>query len=601
MSTIYFQPPEAPGDIISVSSILSSVRNLYTNVKGIKSEGVSKLRKISKMDSAESRRTNDVNRFIERSELIQSNLNSYVNSAVNEVNSYTYLTLDADLTTIKRNLQSYKSQIDYLRNTQSPLLSNKDYSEAQLYFNFIDEYILYMDTKRQEFFDGRLTDLNVRYGAKEQMVNSWMSKMGDLYINLIGVFNEHRQMVDSKTNDEWNRTIYNDRFNNFILGLDSCIQEYNNTIANIDSQLAAGDLDQSQIDSLNLHRSIVSDAIIFIQGEHTLAINEKTEYETTYSKARDYYDERISDYLSTRSNLMNVIQNAFMNMSDDIFESVQGINPSTWWDWKKSEIRLSYGIDTSDEHLLYTTIKDLEYSAMQESKYFYGPDRNRIFSDDFTNIGDYFTINQMGSQLSKIFNNSNIEGKYAELNQQIFDEISNLITHMVTVNSCESNLVVYYSEIDGLFTQIKNIDMSTMSSIQDYTSIAANRLDQMQAKYYQIFGDRYSIFIAEDLISSKNEVISNKRELASEYKSLMENQLSEIGGFISSYQTSKDNLFNSIGMEKDRYLEHTSYLENTSNKIKNHPIYSLAKNIDRNGSVIGWKESQGIYLDVKDI
>lgn len=237
MSIIFEQFPDNPGNNVDVTNLLNGIRDLYSSTKSDKYQTISTLRKLSKLDTAESRKLNDVNRFKDKSDMIKSNLESYVGAYKGDIESF-ITTLDTNGVAHSSLLNRYRSHIDYLRDNGK--ISNKNYNEAQLYFNFINDYITYMEGKKVELKDGRFADLNERYNGNEQVVNDWMDKIGNLYTTLVGVVSLHKTRKDEFRNIQRDNDYYVENSNGLLERYNTVIGNYNSIIAELDNLIGNG-------------------------------------------------------------------------------------------------------------------------------------------------------------------------------------------------------------------------------------------------------------------------------------------------------------------------------------------------------------------------
>jgi hypothetical protein len=237
MSVSLGQFPENPGNDISISNLLNSIRNLYTDTKTAKTQTISKLRKLSNLDSAESRKLADVNRFKDRSELYESNLETYVGDRKGEITSF-ILDFDKNRVYFKSLFDSYTDQIDYLHETNK--ISTKEYREAQLYCNFISDYITYMETKAADFKDGRLTDIVSRYNGNAQLVADWKLKFEDVYTKLVNLVISHMDAVDGRREKEMYNDIYMETSVQVIAKYEEVIANYNSIISELNNLIGSG-------------------------------------------------------------------------------------------------------------------------------------------------------------------------------------------------------------------------------------------------------------------------------------------------------------------------------------------------------------------------
>jgi len=262
MSIIFEQFPGNPGNDINVSDLLDNIRNLYANTKLNKYRTIANLRKITKLDSYESRKLNSANSFKDRSDSIKSNLGGYVDSYKNEIESF-LREFDTAQVFTKSEIDKYLSKIDYLRDNNK--ISNKDYNEAQLYFNFINDYIAYMEGKKGELKDGRFSDLNDRYDGNDEAVFSWITKMESLYSGLVNIVVSHKTAKDEFGDIQRGHEIYINtsstlinRYNSVITKYNQMIEDLNNVIGNgpgeLESEIAALN---SEVDALQIEISAI--------------------------------------------------------------------------------------------------------------------------------------------------------------------------------------------------------------------------------------------------------------------------------------------------------------------------------------------------------
>lgn len=265
MSIIFEQFPDNPGNNVDVTNLLNSIRDLYSSTKSDKYQTISTLRKLSKLDTAESRKLNDVNRFKDKSDMIKSNLESYVSAYKGDIESF-ITTLDKNGVAHSSLLNRYRSHIDYLRDNGK--ISNKNYNEAQLYFNFINDYITYMEGKKVELKDGRFADLNERYNGNEQVVNDWMDKIGNLYTTLVGVVSLHKTRKDELRNIQKDNLYYVVNSSGLLERYNTVIANYNSMVSDLNNLIGNGpELLESEIVVINAEIDALQTEINSIQSE----------------------------------------------------------------------------------------------------------------------------------------------------------------------------------------------------------------------------------------------------------------------------------------------------------------------------------------------
>lgn len=265
MSIIFEQFPDNPGNNVDVTNLLNSIRDLYSSTKSDKYQTISTLRKLSKLDTAESRKLNDVNRFKDKSDMIKSNLETYVGTYKGDIESF-ITTLDKNGVEQSSLLNRYRSHIDYLRDNGK--ISNKNYNEAQLYFNFINDYITYMEGKKVELKDGRFADLNERYNGNEQVVNDWMDKIGDLYTTLLDVVSLYKTRRDEFRNIQRDNGYYVENSNGLLDRYNTVIGNYNSMVSDLNNLIGNGpELLESEIVVINAEIDALQTEINSIQVE----------------------------------------------------------------------------------------------------------------------------------------------------------------------------------------------------------------------------------------------------------------------------------------------------------------------------------------------
>jgi hypothetical protein len=247
---------------------LNNIRNLYSNAKSSKYETISKLRKLAKIDSYESRKLNSANSFKDRSDSIKENLFTYVNFNSAEISPPLDRDFDINRITHLSLLTYYQSQIDFLRDSNQ--ISNKDYNEAQLYFNFINSYILYMENRKGEIKDGRFLDLNTRYNSSNNGFSSylWMQKMESLYQSLVNVVMSHKIAKDEFVIIQRDQEFYSQHINDLFVRYNMLINDYNQMISELNNAVGNGSgALESEIAVLNSEIDAFQIEISAIQAE----------------------------------------------------------------------------------------------------------------------------------------------------------------------------------------------------------------------------------------------------------------------------------------------------------------------------------------------